>query len=231
MNKTGISSEQLCVIVLIDLISVSFWAISMVLDIFTAGSINTLDEAFDYVSNQSIFFFLNYLNAVIFTLATTVLFVGFYLYFSPKSRSPWLLIGLIFVPMYSLMNIFAYGSQITIIPMLLPLLEVAEYQNVIKVLILMLIQVYPGTIVSTINLTAYGILAIPSIIFAIELMRESQTAKKLSGILLGLNGISCIISIIALLFLIYPLAVITSIFGGFLTFLSFIPLEIGLIRE
>jgi hypothetical protein len=227
----GINRKQLRVIVLIDLISLSFWAIFMVLDLFSAGLIDTPDEAFNYVSNQSILYFLNYLNAVIFTLATTMLFVGFYLYFSPKSKSIWPLLGLIFVPVYSLMNIFAYGSQITIIPMLLPLVEVLEYQNEIKVLILMLIQASPGTIVNTINLAAYGILAIPSIIFARELIRESQTAKKLSGLFLGLNGISCAISICALLLLNYPLAGITSMFGGFLTLLSLIPLEVALIKD
>ncbi|MHA2289568.1 MAG: hypothetical protein ACXABG_12350, partial [Promethearchaeota archaeon] len=67
MNQTRISSKQLGMIVLIDLISVLFWAISMVLNIFTGGAINTRDEVIDHVSNQSIFFFLNYLNAIIFT--------------------------------------------------------------------------------------------------------------------------------------------------------------------
>ncbi|MHA2226718.1 MAG: hypothetical protein ACXAC8_16015 [Candidatus Hodarchaeales archaeon] len=231
MNILKISNKQFGMIVLIDIISVSFWAISIVLDTFSTGSINTLDEAFNHVSNQTFFFFLNYINGVIFTLTTTVLFVGFYLHFHMKTRSPWLLLGLIFVPIYSLMNLFAYGSQITIIPMLLPLLEVTEYQNVIKVVILMLTQVYPGTIVNTINLAAYGILAIPSIIFARELMKQLQRAKKISGIILGLNGISCIVSILALVLLILPLAMISSMFGGFLTLMSLIPLEIGLIRE
>jgi hypothetical protein len=203
----------------------------MVLQQFSTDSINSLDEVYNYVSNQSILFFMNYLNAVFFTIATTVLFVAFFLYFSPNSTSPWLLIALIFVPIYSIMNIFVYGAQITVIPMLLLLMEVVEYQNVIKGLILMLTQFYPGTIVNTINLLAYGVLAVPSIIFAFMLFKESNIAKKISGILLGLNGISCIISIVALMSLFYPLAAITSMFGVFLTLLSLISLVIGLIWE
>ncbi|MFX0206208.1 MAG: hypothetical protein ACFFDT_09485 [Candidatus Hodarchaeota archaeon] len=230
MNTTGFSSKQLAMIAIVDLISVLIWAILMVLDVLTAGPINTLDDAFNYVSNPSIFFFLNYLNAIIFTLATTVLFVGLYLHLNSESHSPWLLIGLIFVPIYSIMNIFAYGSQITIIPMLLPLLELAEYQTGIKVVILLLIQVYPGTVVNTINLSAYGILAIPSLIFSVELLRESHPAKKISGILLGLNGISCVISVVALLFLLSPLAGVASIFGAFFTILALFFLAFGLFR-
>lgn len=227
-----ISSRQLAYIVLLDLIFVSIWGISMVLDMITAGSVETIDQAFNYVTNPSIFYYMSYINAVLLTCVGTIMFVGLYLYYQSKENSILNVIGLIFIPIYALLNIFAYGSQITIIPVLIPYLEIVEYQNVAKFTIMMFVQNYPGgTIISIINLCAYGILGIPTVIFAKNLIEETVTLKKVSGILLGLSGLFCFVSVGSIIILAYNIAGITSIIGGFLTLVAEIPLVISLFKE
>ena len=95
----------------------------------------------------------------------------------------------------------------------------------------MLIQIYPGTIVSIINLCAYGVLGIPSVIFAKNLIEETNLLKRISGILLGLSGVFCFISVGSILLVAYSLAGTTSVIVGFCALTAEIPLLMALLKE
>ena len=226
-----ITSRQLAIIVTIELISVAVWALLMLIDSTIAGSIESIEQAVDYVTNPSIIFYFTYFNAVVFTCIGAVMFFGLYLYFQSKKYSLLNSIGLIFVPIYAVLNIFAYGSQITIIPALIPYLDLPTYQESARFTISMLIQVYPGTIASIINLCAYGFLGIPSVIFGIRLIQEGTSLKRVSGQLLSISGIFCFISIGEILLGDLSIAGLYSLIGGFLTLFAEGSLAIALLKE
>ena len=80
------------------------------------------------------------------------------------------------------MNIFSYGSQIVILPYLVK--NLSEFGSQSDLLILMFIQIYPNSIVSIINLSAYGLFGIPSAIFGFFLFQEKNKYRKFGGLLL-----------------------------------------------
>jgi hypothetical protein len=97
---------------------------------------------------------------------------GLYLFCRPAAPE-WTLIGLVFVPVYCLMNLVAYLSQITLIPMLVRLRQTAEYQPTADLPLELTIQAYPASATGYFNNLAYALLGIPSIIFGIILIHKS----------------------------------------------------------
>jgi hypothetical protein len=226
-EKKTINSKQLGILIFLDLFLVSFWALTMILDMVIGNmKTDTIEEAFTWVTNPSALFYLTYLNVTLLTFLGIVIFTGFFLYYK-KNRSIWHWFALAVIPIYGLMNIFAYGSQITVIPYLTQFLGIPEYESLAKFTIIMFIQAYPGTIVSIINLSAYGILAFPSVVFGWELYKESNKFRKVGGVLLILCAIPCMLSIAFLLILNAEIAGIFSVLGGFLTLAAYFPLSYG----
>ena len=142
---------------LVCLIFSILWLLLMVLSIARIGSIDTLEQAIYSVANPDWLFYLTYISAVIFTILATILFVGLYLYCKP-SEPEWSMIGLIFVPVYCVFNLFSYFSQITIVPKLLAYQTMADYDNASKILLGQMVQGWQGSAVSVINNFAYAIL-------------------------------------------------------------------------
>jgi hypothetical protein len=230
-EKKIISNKQLGLLILLDLVLVSFWALTMILDMVIGNmKTDTIEDAFTWVTNPSALFYLTYFNVTLLTFLGIIIFTGFFLYFN-KNRTIWHWFALAVIPIYGLMNIFAYGSQITIIPYLNQFLSLPEYESLAKFVIIMFIQAYPGTIVSIINLSAYGILAIPSVVFGWELYKESNKFRKIGGLLLILCAVPCVLSITFLLFLNAELAGIFSVIGGFLTLGAYFPLSYGFLSK
>jgi hypothetical protein len=230
-DQKTISDRHLGVLIFIDLFLVGFWALTMILDMVIGNmKTDTIEEAFVWVTNPTPLFYLTYLNVTFLTFLGVVIFTGFFLYYN-KNRTLWHWVALAVIPIYGLMNIFAYGSQITIIPYLTQFLDLPEYQSLTKFVIVMFIQAYPGTIVSVINLSAYGILVIPSVVFGWELYKESNKFRKIGGVLLIICAIPCILSILFLLLLNADLAGIFSGVGGFLTLAAYFPLSYGFLSK
>ena len=136
--------------------------------------------------------------------------------------------ALTFLIMYGLMNIFSYGSQIILLPYLVN--NLTEFGSESDLLILMFIQIYPNSIVSIINLSAYGIFGIPSIIFGFFLFQENNKFKKIGGLLLIFSAVFVFLSILLLVTLISDLPGLFSIIGGFLSLLSYLPLIKGFLQ-
>ena len=160
------------------------------------GPIDTQEQAINSVTNPDWLFYLTYINAVIITILLTILFVGLYLYCKP-SEPEWSMIGLIFVPVYCMLNLFSYFSQITIVPKLLSYQNVADNDVVFNIFLGQMVQGWQGSAVSVINNFAYAILGVSSIAFGVVLLKKRKFAK-VSGIFLILNAIACIIGIIGI---------------------------------
>lgn len=176
------------------LITTSLWLVLMIVSISNTGAIITIEEAIGSVMNPGILFYLSYINAVFVTITATVFFV--YLYSYCKSlNSEWSLMGMVFVPVYCILNLLVYFSQIAVIPRLISLMNTQQHSEVYIAILGQFIQGWSGSAVSVMNQLAYAVLGIPSVIFGIILVKHKRIST-LGGWLLVLNGLSCIVGVI-----------------------------------
>jgi hypothetical protein len=131
--------------------------------------------------------------------------------------------GAAFVPIYGLLNLFAYLSQITIVP------RMAALQPVPDLLLAQMVQAWPGSAVNVLNNLGYAVLGVPSIIFGLLLGRETPSLR-LAGILLALSGVASIVGIAGIAARSAALA-LGSIVGGVLFLIALIPMTRVWLRE
>ena len=153
--------------------------------ILTAISMSGIDPVwsnFDFVrwvADPDVFFTMNYVNVTFLTIVVIILFSYLFNYYKDQWRVA-TVAGLIFIPVYGIINLFCYSIQISIVPaMARTALE--NQEDVIRVS--QFIQANSNSSVGLLNGLAYAILGIPSIIYGILLFRSS---KKFSGVLLHL---------------------------------------------
>lgn len=163
--------------------------------ILTAVSMSGIDPAWSnleyvkWVADPDPFFTMNYVNVTLLTIVLIFLFSYLFNYLKDQHRKG-AIVGLIFIPIYGIINLICYSIQISIVPSIAR----TALENQDNVLIASeLIQANPSSLIGFLNGLAYAILGIPSIIYGILLFRKS---KKFSGIFLLLNGILCIIGIV-----------------------------------
>jgi hypothetical protein len=172
------------------------WLILMIVGTASAGPMDTFEQVLSHVFKLNCIFYLTYINAALITLTATMLFAGLYIYCKPIA-SEWSVIALVFVPVYSVLNLFAYLSQVLIIPRLLALHQTTEYQAFSEFVLRQLIQLWPNSSVYAFNNLAYAVLGIPSIIYGVILFGQNSW-KRIAGALLALNGVACIIGIVGI---------------------------------
>ena len=204
------------------------WLVLYVYGVASAGPLETLEQVLARVSRLDGLYYLTYVNATLVTLSATTLMAGLYVHCRPAAPG-WFTVGLVFVPVYCVLNLFAYLSQITVVPRLLAFQQAAEYRAASSLLLGQLIQQWPGSTVNVLNNLAYAILGIPSIVFGVALFQRAR-ATRLPGILLALNGVACIIGMAGVVLESEVLG-LGSIVGGVLFLLALIPLSWALLRE
>lgn len=205
-----------------------FWLVLYIWGIIRAGPVETFEQALASVAEPDGLFYLTYVNATLITLSATMLFAGLYVYCKPIAPE-WSVMGLVFVPVYCVLNLFAYLSQITIVPRLLAFQQMADYQAASSLLLGQMIQQWPNSAVNAFNNLAYAILGIPSIIFGMALFKRNKSTR-LPGILLALNGVACIVGMVGVV-LGNGLLEMGSIVGGVLFLLALIPLSLTLLQQ
>ena len=207
---------------LVETVLVTFWLVLLILGMTNEGTISTFEQRLAQAAKMDIIFFLSYLNGALLTIGATMLFAG--LYILCKSASPeWSAMAIVFVPVYCTLNLFVYLSQITIVPQLLLLQNQAVYQAISDFLLRQMLQQWPGSAIQMINLLAYVILGIPSIIFGLLLTRYGR-AIRAGGILLALSGIVSILGFAGVLAHSSTLAFIGAAGGGALFWMALFPL-------
>ena len=135
-----------------------------------------------------------YANVTVLTLAVTMLMAGLYVYCKPVEPF-WSVLAVVFVPVYCVLNLVAYFSQITVVPRLLELAQNPETGAMAEFLLRQMLQSWSDSAVSIFNNTAYGILGIPSIIFG-AILYKARPSLRVGGVLLALNGVACIVGVI-----------------------------------
>jgi hypothetical protein len=163
----------------------------MVISLNQTGSIFTIEEAVLSVKNPGWLFYLNYGNAMILTLLITAFFAG--LYHLVNTTEPELAVsGMVFIPVYCVLNFFIYASQITVIPNLMAASALEAGHFPINIIIGQMVQAWPGSSIAIFNNLAYAILAIPSLTFGFALIQRLGSAVP-GGWFLIFNGIASII--------------------------------------
>lgn len=187
MTKKLRASAILCLVFTV------LWLILMIVSVSKTGSIITFEQAIDSVMNTGVLFYLTYINAVFVTITATIFFVHLY-YYCRSLNVEWSLIGFAFIPIYSILNLFVYFSQIAVVPRLISLMNTSEFHEAYKVFLGQFVQGWPGSIISVLNQLAYAVLGIPSIIFGLMLIKN-KSISTLGGWFLAFNGVSCLIGV------------------------------------
>ncbi len=133
------------------------------------------------------------------------------------------------MPVYCVLNLFVYLSQITLVPALVSLRNQAGYHDVATALLGQTIQNWPGSMVMVLNNLAYAILSVSSLVFGLLLWRQGRYAR-LAGLLLALNAAACIIGEVGVIAG-NRLVSMGSIIGGALFLITLVPLTLMFLRE
>jgi hypothetical protein len=213
---------------LITLVVTAIWLILLIAGTASAGPLDTFERVLVYVSRLDALFYLTYLNAALIVVAATALFCDLYRRYR-EAAPDWTLVGLIFVPVYAAFNLFAYLSQIGIVPSLVALRQRPEYQAAADLLLRQVIQQWPESGVAFFNALAYAVLGIPSIVFRLLMFREKSPLKA-AGALLALNGVACILGIVGFLARSAPLS-LRTLAGGVLFLLALVPMSLMILKE
>jgi len=218
----GTRNALLGTIALICLIVTAVWVLLLIYLASTQGSPETAAQAVAYAANLDILFYLTYGNAAVITLSATTLFAGLYIVL--RDDAPlWAAMGVAFLPVYSLLTLFSYVSQITLVPRLVALQPESD------VLLAQMVQAWSGSAVNVLNNLGYAVLGIPSIVFGV-LLATRDISLRLAGILLALSGIA---SLVGMGGIVVQNAVLSggSVAGGLLFLAALIPLSVVLLRE
>lgn len=215
-------TKLLGVLSLTCLIVTILWLVLFVAGMAFAGPLNTFEQVLAHVNKLGVLFYLTYANAALITVSAVMLFGALYIHY--KAIAPeWSVIGVMFVPIYGALNLIAYLSQITVVPRLLELQALPEYQAFSQFLLQQTLQQWPDSTISIVNNLAYAVLGVPSIIFGI-LMFKTVSALRLGGVLLTLNGLACIIGFIGIAAQTTWLSQ-GSLIGGVLFLLALVPMS------
>jgi len=216
-------------IAFVTLISVTLWGILLIWVMATAGPLESFSQVLAYVQKGDWKFTFTYLNAGIFTTCATALMGGLYVY-CRCTLPKWSVVGLVFVPIYSTLNMFVYLSQITLVPALLQVTSDPVIADTGLLLLQQSLQLLPGSTIGFFNGLAYALLGIPSIIFGWALSRGDNHPLRISGWLLLLNGIACILGIFGTSIGSGILSTGT-VLGGAIFWLSLFPMTYAFLRS
>lgn len=209
---------------LITLLLVALWAALLLWTIARGDAVASFQQALDYARNRDWVYGLVYWNATLFTLTATMLFGALYAHYR-ASAPGWAAAGVILVPVYGALNLFAYFSQISIVPALAGWPVGAEYAAARDLLLAQMVQLWPGSAVGIVNGLAYAVLGIPSLIYGAFLYRDGGLPRA-AGVLLALSGVASLVGLVG-----YAggndLLGLGTVAGGLLFLLALLPLTLA----
>lgn len=204
----------------VTLLSVTLWLIFLIWDMATAGPLETFQQVLAHTLKGDWKFTFSYINAGIFTICIIALMGGLYAFCRPTIPE-WSVVGLVFVPVYGTLNLIAYLSQITLVPALIQGASDPVMADTALFLLKHTLQLLPGSTIGFFNNLAYAILGIPSFIFGWALTIGHNRVLRISGWLLILNAVACILGVIGTSIHSEILS-LGTILGGFIFWLSLI---------
>ncbi len=214
-------TRSLGVVAAVSFVLTGLWLGLLIAGIARSGPVASFEQARAAAARLDTLYYLTYANAALITVAVSALFAGLFVHCEPAGPG-WSLVGFIFVPVYCVLNLVAYLSQITVVPQLLALEQAPETQVTATVLLRMALQASPGSALSVVNSLAYAVLGIPSLIYGAMLAR-GRGLLRAGGVLLALSGVANIVGMVGLVVQ-NPTLSAGSVGGGVLFLLALVPL-------
>ena len=211
-------TKWFAVISLLTLILTAVWLAFFIWDTAALGPFETFDQLLALKLNLGTRHYLIYTATALLTLCVPAFMVCLYDFCKPYLPKWAALAGLIYVPVYAALNLFAYLSQITIVPMLLEFYQTEQYTEAAYLLLQATLQLWPGSAVAFFNGLAYAVLGVPSIIFGFALTKSNRLLGS-AGVLLSASGIASLLAIFSF-FVENPILAWASPFSGLLFCLS-----------
>jgi len=145
-----------------------------------------------WIAHPSLATTLNYLNAAVVT-AVAVAFFALLAAMRYRSAPGAVSIAAAFVPIYGTMNLAVYVSQISLVP---SLARAAIANQTAEPVVAQMLQLSSeDTVVALLNVLAYAILAVPSAIFGLVVLRR-EGRPVFSGALLAASGVSSVVGFV-----------------------------------
>lgn len=163
----------------------------------SSGPLETFEQVATHSARLGWLFYAAYINAALVTLSAVAFFAALYAYLKPAAPG-WVIIGIVFIPIYGALNLVVYLSQVTLIPVLIELRADPNLTGMVDLLLRLALQSWPASTIAFFNSLAYAVLGIPSILFGIILWKY-KGALRWGGVLLALNGVACILGVIGVL--------------------------------
>ena len=195
------------------------WIITTILNVLlTAPHLSLLDKI-ALLENPDELYYITYTNASLITILTVAMFSGFYFYCKEKHLL-WSIIAFSFIPIYGFGNLFVYLSQLYVVPNLVEMHKIGEYQLITEFILSQFIQDWSGSAIGYLNGISYGILGIPSIIFSLIFIKK-DIKLRIGGLLLLISGVLSIIAVIGLAFR-NQILIFLLVLSGFIYFIALI---------
>lgn len=132
-------TRPLGILSLICLVITLLWLVFLIMDMVTAGPLDTFEKVLAHVNKLDPLFYLTYANASLITVSAVILFAELYIRYKPTAPG-WSTIGVILVPFHGALNLIVYLSQITEVPRLQQFQMQPEYHAFTRFLLRQVIQ-------------------------------------------------------------------------------------------
>jgi hypothetical protein len=213
---------------LLTLLFTILWLVFLIADMASAGPLETFEQVSMHAARLGWLYYATYFNAALVTLSAVAFTSALYAWLKPKAPD-WTVIGLVFVPIYGVLNLIAYLSQVTLVPALFDLRANPRTLEMTDLLLRLTLQAWPASAVAFFNGLAYAILGIPSILFGL-LLWKYPGALRWGGLLLALNVAACTLGVVGFL-MGNALLRQGAMVGGVLFLLALILLSWAFLRE
>ena len=220
--------QPIATVALITLLLTVVWLVLMIAGALASGPFADLDHMILTVAHPHWSHNPGYINAAVLTIFAAAFYVLLFHHTQPLADQPSRLVALIFIPVYAVLNLVVYVSQVTLVPALMPLVLSSGGSAVGKALLAISVHAWPGSLAAVLNALAYAVLGIPSIIFGLALSKQGGLFRS-GGFFLALNGFACILAIFGYVFAV-PLLTNGSTAGGVLFLIALILLTLAFFR-
>jgi hypothetical protein len=223
-------SRVLGSIILLDLVLILIWLIVLIALNIAKGPIERYEQALSFATERDwIFYGFTYVNAILLTIVGTAIYAGLYAFL--RRDNPLLAaIGFVFAPMYGLIALGSYLSQLVVIPRLIEMLAIPEFHAAATVLLHHMIQMWPNSSLYQIDQFSYAIGSITGIIFGVLLYRHSKPMRWAGG-LLALSGATGPFIAVGVIAGLPQLVSVPSMLGGILAMPAYVLLGLAFLRK
>ncbi|MFZ6029607.1 MAG: hypothetical protein ACOYYS_17985 [Chloroflexota bacterium] len=182
------------------------------------GSMESFDDALAFAKEQhGLYFSATYINALLLTLCNTLLYGSLYGLLK-REHAEWAAAGLVFVPLYAILALVSYLSQLVIVPVLINQWNDPQLQPIAFAHLQHWLQIWPQSTIQLFDQFSYFLLGIPGLIYGLLMWRI--TSLRIPGSLFVLSSIFCLLIGIGISAGLPVLIGVPSMIGGVLSIVA-----------